>query len=317
MPNVLRERWSRDRDGSRSASGNIDMPGLLAAWFADPAWREEAFRLPPAERREILADIGREAVVADTGRFGGELRWNLALLDWLWSGDAREDLALAHGAYLFSSLSDSLDFHGGTRPDSACETHGIAHIEDALARGRGVILFAAYQSHPGYALQGSALCARRIGIVRKAEAAGGPSLMLAGVGDHVWEIGATRTAARAMLAALACNEIIAVYSDYVYPGAPTADGILFGRAFPIARALLAVAWRSGAALLPMAVARDGPGRTSSIAVRFFADVRPGDDLDRETWIAAAALKVGVAMECMIRLHPAQWRLWNTLRHRCR
>jgi hypothetical protein len=66
----------------------------------------------------------------------------------------------------------------------------------------------------------------------------------------------------------------------------------------------------------VAVARRWPVDAGGVEVRFFAplslaDLDPRDDAS----LSRAAARFGVAVEGLVRLFPAQWRLWGTLEYR--
>jgi lauroyl/myristoyl acyltransferase len=314
MSSALAERWQLDRTRCLSRSGNLDIPALLASWFADPSWLRTARAIRPGDRRAMLADMAAETVEQDVGRYASELRWNLTLVEWLWSGAEQMQLIRDHTEYLFSALSDSLDFLDGSPADTSVEYYGVEFLEAALREGRGVILAAAYQSHPGYALASPCLGDCRVGVVRRSGPATGDSMTLSGL-TNVRELAANVGAVRPMLQLLSQGQAVAAYCDFVYAGSAKIDSTLFGHRVPIAKSLISIAISTRAAIVPLAVARVGLRDSSRVIVEFFPSLGRLQT-DKDAASDALALHLGLATECLIRRYPAQWRLWNTLRDRC-
>jgi lauroyl/myristoyl acyltransferase len=141
-------------------------------------------------------------------------------------------------------------------------------------------------------------------------------MLLDGLRERVELLPTTAAALRPMLARLATGGCVAIYADYLYPGTPGAVSALFGGPVMISSAAVSVALRSGAAVIPVSVARVSPPEGSGVQVQIgtalpLDDLDPRDPASRE----AAALRFGIAMECLIRRHPSVWRLWATLCHR--
>jgi len=178
-------------------------------------------------------------------------------------------------------------------------------------------LFSAYQSHPGYAFLSPDLTNVRVGVVRKAALGADSSITMSGLPANVIELAATARSVRSMLQYLADGQVIAAYCDYVYPGSACIDTAMFGYRVSISRSLLAIAMKTGAFLVPMCIAREGARAASLVHVEFFPPIGSNklDGFNAE--VEQLAFQMGIALECLIRRYPAQWRLWNTLRERCR
>ena len=61
MPDFFRKRFERDLTRLAAADGQVDIARLLASWSSDRSWAAAALRVPPVQRREILAELGRDA----------------------------------------------------------------------------------------------------------------------------------------------------------------------------------------------------------------------------------------------------------------
>ena len=304
------DRWLQDARSRRSPSGNLDVSRLLATWFSDDAWRADVTLMPAPARRTFLAELGREFFDGNIGNVADELMWNLARVEWLWPPAELRRLGRDHTAHLFSALSDSLDFHAGTADLSCVDYINWHHLTEALGGRKGTLLVGAFQSHPGFLLSAPDLGAFKVAVVRKSGATDQASLTLAGL-THVEELPASTGAVRRMLALLSQGQVVATYGDYVYAGSATIESALFGYRTTLSRSLIRIAMRTGASLIPFAIARTAPEGRSAVAVELFPPINL-DEPDENT----LALRLGVALECLIRRYPAQWRLWNTLRSRC-
>ena len=312
MQSDLWTRWEIDSREKPSSRGNIDIPKLLSDWFADPVWRMQAQDIPATERRNVLADMGLQAFKENTGNFASELTWNLDLMNWLWTASERRALAADHAEHLFSSVSDSLDFACGDHNSNEVTCHGVEYIEQAKQQGRGIILACVFQSHPGYAAYSNALKDMNIGVI-KMDTGQEQSLTLDGLPDNVTELPASFTAVKRMFNLLGNGQVIAAYCDYIYAHTKGVEAPMFGRYTTISRSLLKIAMQTNASIIPMSVARQSARGDSPVHVEFFPDLT--FSANGEGALESLAFKFGVTLECLIRRHPAQWRLWNTLRGR--
>jgi lauroyl/myristoyl acyltransferase len=175
-----------------------------------------------------------------------------------------------------------------------------------------------HQSHPAFGFFHPAWSQMPISAVanlgdRKATHS---SMLLDGLLKRVELLPTTAAALRPMLARLASGGCVAIYADYLYPDTPGTVSALFGGPVMISSAAVSVALRTGAAVIPVSVARVWPPDSGGVQVQIGTalplwDLDPRDPASRE----AAALRFGIAMECLIRRHPSVWRLWATLGHR--
>jgi lauroyl/myristoyl acyltransferase len=312
MQNVLQTRWRIDCEKRRSSRGNIDVHRLLGDWFGDAEWQRELSQIPARQRRVMLSEIGRDMFLDNIGNYAKELRWNMELVDWVWTDEQRRSLALDHARLLFASLSDSIDFASGTYPQTELDVSGAEHVLGPGEAGRGVILVSVFQTHPGYAFVCSPLRDRKIGVIRKAPG-GGASLTLDGLPKSVAELPASTAAVRPLLKLLNEGSVTAAYCDYVYQGSGMIEAPMFGAWVSVSRSLLKIARQTNAAIVPMAVARDLDISKELVRVEFFPDLTDGDS--RSFQLSDLSLRLGIALECLIRRYPVQWRLWNTLRDR--
>jgi lauroyl/myristoyl acyltransferase len=317
MPNDLRERWAADLSRC-AAHGNVDVPGMIGDWLADPSWMVCARSIMPAVRRRVLADLGRETWEQDAGNFATELRWNTRRLEHVWTVDQREGMLSRHVELLFGSAADAVTLGGGPtdeRTELVGETKivGSEHLREALGAGRGVVLVGAYQGDPRFLLLHPLLARCSVGALRAATD-GRASQLLSGVGANVTELPADVRGVRTLLTLLTEGGCIAFYNDWLPPGRAATLVPLFGRLVTASRAIVAIILHSRAAVLPIAVARDAV--QAPAAIEFFPALELGN-FDRRDPAAcnAAAWMLGVATECLIRRHPADWRLWNSLEHR--
>jgi lauroyl/myristoyl acyltransferase len=320
MSTSLDRRVERDLAGLSCDDPTNALPCLLDDWLRDRTWVEEAVRIPSAERRAWLAAAGARAFDADAGGYASFLRTTTASIDYIWSADELERILRRHTEYLLVNLSDMLDFRFG-HIDAMLDqvtVSGAEHFEEVRATGRGVMALAVHQSHPAFAFFHPAWKGMPISAVanlgdRKATHS---SMLLDGLRERVELLPTTTAALRPMLARLATGGCVAIYADYLYPGTPGTVSALFGGTVLIASAAVAVALRTGAAVIPVSVARASTPDSGGVQVQIgtalpLGDLDPRDPDSRE----AAALRFGIAMEFLIRRHPSVWRLWATLGYR--
>lgn len=141
-------------------------------------------------------------------------------------------------------------------------------------------------------------------------------MLLDGLRDRVELLPTTAAALRPMLSRLAGGGCVAIYGDFLYPGTPGTLSALLGGPVFVSSAAVSVALRTRAPVIPVSVARRWPPEDGGVHVRIGAPL-PLDDLDaRDPAVRdSAAVRFGMAMECLIRCHPDVWRLWATLRYR--
>jgi lauroyl/myristoyl acyltransferase len=320
MSSDLDSRVERELAELSSDDATNALPCLLYEWLQDKTWIEAAVKIPSTERRAWLAAAGARAFDGDAGGYASFLRTTTASIDYIWTADELERILRRHTQDLLVNLSDMLDFRFG-RLDAMLDqvtVSGAEHFQEVLATGRGVMALAVHQSHPAFGFFHSAWNHMAISAVanlgdRKATHS---SMLLDGLRERVELLPTTAAALRPMLARLATGGCVAIYADYLYPGTPGTVSALFGGPVMISSAAVSVALRTGAAVIPVSVARVSPPDSGGVQVQIgtalpLYDLDPRDPESRE----AAALRFGIAMECLIRRHPSVWRLWATLLHR--
>lgn len=77
---------------------------------------------------------------------------------------------------------------------------------------------------------------------------------------------------------LSSGGCVAIYADYLYPGTPGTVSALFGGPVLISSAAVSVALRSGAAVIPVSVARGSPPGAGGVQVQIGTSL-PLADLD--------------------------------------
>jgi lauroyl/myristoyl acyltransferase len=298
------------------------LPRLLYEWLSDESWVAAAGGIPSAERRALLIEAGAATFDNDWGGYASRLRGSTKSLDYIWAARDREQLLRRHTQELLVNLSDTLDFRHVTASELFDQVTilGDEHLHSALDAGRGVLLLSVHQSHPGFGFLHPAW--RGIGVSTVANlgdrTAPQASLLLDGLRDRVEILPTTAAALRPMIARLARGECVAIYADFLYPGTPGIPSALLGGVVKIASAPVALALRTGAAVVPVLVARQESPESEGVLVEFGARL-PLSELDPRDPAAqrAAALAFGIAMEGMIRRAPATWRLWGSLTSRWR
>jgi lauroyl/myristoyl acyltransferase len=301
-----------------SADDSVNgLPSLLRSWLQDESWVAAASRIPAVERRAWLAAEGAEAFDRNRGGYAAFLRDTTAGLGYVWTSERLGEILRRHTQWLFANLSDVLDFRSGCHatPWDQVIISGDEHLRAARDGGRGVIILSAHQNHPGFGFLHPSWSEIAVSTVANLGDPGAPhgSMLLDGLRDRVEILPITAAALRPMLSRLASGGCVAIYGDFLYEGTPGVLSALFGRLVLIASAAVALALRTGAAVLPMGVARRWPPESDTVDVHVGAplpraDLDPRDPASRE----AAALRFGLAVELLIRRDPEVWRLWPSL-----
>ncbi|HEY7216565.1 MAG TPA: hypothetical protein VIC28_18235 [Thermoanaerobaculia bacterium] len=319
MPTGLLERLiSRDR--GRSQRGNIDWLTVLEDCLDDAETVSLLRQIPSAERRALLAETGREVYRRDLGNFAAELSYNTdfviasgQLPDF---GEQRED----HAACLFAGLSDAVDFLTRASGEehlaaTRVDVQGLSHLQPFPQR-RGVLLLSVFQSHIGY-MAPLLETLGKVALIRKPQGSEGrdyfPQRLLE------WRaalevVPADAAGGMRLFQILRNRGVVGLYNDFLYPDARAVRGLLFGRHVPISRTLLLMIRKTGAVVIPTAIARRLPVEGNEVQVCFFPPL-PASLAPEEATETALAIQLSLATECLIRRFPAQWRLWNTLRLR--
>jgi len=316
MRDFIRDRWEEDLRTMQSPSGNVDISCLVASWCEDAAWITNVRNLSPNERRRRLAELGAKTFECDLGRFATELRWNTRTLNDLWSSKERDQVLEKHVELLFASASDTIDFLVPAEiqwTKQQVEVSGFEHVEESVALGKGIVLLGAYQCHPGFLFYHPLLADLKIAAVQHVENATGETAKALTEDRRVLLLPDTRASVRTMLELLKQGQCIMLYNDFVYPAVTPIKSPLFGRMVLISRALLSIAVKTGASVVPFAIARQWPLDRDEVRLDFFPRLPlAGFDYTCEEHLQTAALVFGLATECLIRRYPAQWRLWNSL-----
>jgi lauroyl/myristoyl acyltransferase len=118
-----------------------------------------------------------------------------------------------------------------------------------------------------------------------------------------------------MLVRLKSNGAVALYNDFRFPESPGIPSLLFGRPVFSSKSLVNFILRTRACILPFTVVRALPFADENLRIEILPEL-PFDDLgETERDSVMAAMRLGVATECLIRRDPAQWRLWTSLEYR--
>jgi len=316
MQNYFTERWKTDLGGPASSEREKDVPHVLAGWASDSECWTAARRLKPAERREILETLGRKTYDTNAGQFKTELLWNTHDLDYIWRARERARMLRRHTELLFASLSDIVELSTAGERQKALEQVSFVNkdiLTAAQANGRGVILFGVYQCNPRFLFEQPFLADRTIGVIRHDGAGDGSSLLFEHVPPNVRILPASIRAVRSILDLLFNGQIVCYYNDFLYPGSAPALSTLFGKPVLIARAILSIALKTRSTIIPVSIVRT---ENEGVVVEMFpaidSQLENGSPLEERNLLA---LQIGVATECLIRRHPSNWRLWNTLQHR--
>ena len=316
MQSYFRSHLRSSIEALRSPRGNVDVPRMVAAWATTDEWAAEARRMSAGDLRGILADLGQSIWDGDIGNYRTELLWNTESLGYLWSDEERSAMLRLHCESLVASAGDAVAF--GRQGDSAralseaCVT-GSEHLAHAIESGRGIVLLSAYQDHPRFLMDLPTLSCAEIGVLRHdSDDATMSPLLFPDSTSNVRVLPASVRGVRSILDLLNRGQMVALYNDFVYPESTSVPAPLFGQHVPVSRGIISIIARTRALVLPVSVARADP-RGERVSVEFFLPI----DLMSSGFgaLSSAALVMGLATECIIRRHPANWRLWNTLQAR--
>ena len=305
MIDFFLKRLTHDLDACRSSGRTPSIHRLLARWPADPQWCARLRQLPLPEQRRMLADLGLWAFEHDAGGYASTLRENARLLDGVWNDLDQEDVLRKHTTQQLMSDGDS---------------SGDSHWSQARAAGRGIIAISARQAHPGFAIYDQAQeDLEFLGIWHDDPAhPQEKATLVCGVGRRMKLLDTTPASVRPILSALSRRGCLMLYNDFAYPSSTGIVTSLFGQPVPISRSAVRIALKTKATVLPITAARTWPPETGRVRRETFAPL-PLDDLDRHRPedVRRAALRMGIATECLIRRNPAQWVYWDTLIYRAR
>lgn len=181
---------------------------------------------------------------------------------------------------------------------------GRAHLDAALALGRGVVLVSAHLGNWELLVRAAAAAERPVHVLTKrlhrpwAQGAW-QALRVGGAG-----LLPERGSARAVRAALGRGEIVAFVLDQHDPARSAVILPFFGQLAATSSGPARVARAAGAPLLPVFTWRDEEGRHH---IRFEPPVTPAEGT-RDEAVRETTRRLQARVEAAIRAHPEQW-LW--------
>jgi KDO2-lipid IV(A) lauroyltransferase len=184
---------------------------------------------------------------------------------------------------------------------------GLHRLDEALARGRGVIVVGAHVGSIALAVQALAVRYPLLGVVEEIKP---PELL------HFWLdrrsalglrlVAAGPEALRVLLTALRRNEVVVIVSDKDVNGTG-ASVEFFGEAAMLPDGPAALALRTGAVMLPATTWRRSDGRIEARVEPPLDVVRSGDAaVDRRALTQAMARR----LEYHVASHPEQWTVFE-------
>jgi Kdo2-lipid IVA lauroyltransferase/acyltransferase len=182
---------------------------------------------------------------------------------------------------------------------------GEEHLKDALAKGRGVLALSAHVGN--FTMIGARVVAAGYpfsAIVKQPRDPRFAALMdeyRARVGVATISAKPRRDAARAILRALRANRVVLVVADEFKSGGVPVD--FFGIPSLAPRGPATLALRTGAAVVPMFMIRDGADRLT-LRVEPEIDLLRSGDLESD--VAENTVKFTRCLEAIIRSYPDQW-----------
>ncbi len=219
----------------------------------------------------------------------------------------RERIVAGMYRHLGASFVELLRFGGQDPADlgSGLRVEGRAHLEAALAQGRGVLVLAAHLGNWELLVRAGTLCGTPVSVVTKslhsnvAQRAwralrdGGPTLLPA------------RDSARSIVAALQRNEVVGFVLDQHQPGGVQVP--FFGRPAATSQGLARLARLTGAPVVPVFSWREAGAH----GVRIEPPVPWPESGD----LTEATGRYTARIEVAVRRHPEQWlwihRRWKT------
>lgn len=195
---------------------------------------------------------------------------------------------------------------------------GMDHLREALARGRGALLFSAHFGCLYHALlapvDDAALRQVPIGLLmrrtpgdarlieRLSRLSGRPLTLIDADSPY---------SARDVLATLRGNGIVACMTDFFYESNALVIGPFMGHECATPAGLARLAVHSGCAVMPQFTFRHGRHYVTEVRPAL-PDPAPGS-VDERT--AHLTLAMNEALEAAIRSRPSQWTFWRGLPHR--
>jgi len=182
---------------------------------------------------------------------------------------------------------------------------GEAYLQDALAKGRGVIALSAHLG--SFTLIGARLAAAGypFSVVVKHPADKRFALLTddyrAQIGIHTISAKPRREAVRGVLKSLRENRIVLVVADEFKSGDVIVD--FFGMKLPAPRGPATLALRTGAVTLPIFATRE---RDDSLLLSVGAPIAAVEREDLEASVVATTAAYTSHLEAVIRRYPDQW-----------
>ncbi len=235
-----------------------------------------------------------ENVLSTMGEEYSERKKRKALLRSAWRNFA---LGVAETAGLLYSSKE--------RICSTVPIEGEEHLQRARARGKGVVALSAHLG--SFTMIGARLAAAGypFTVVVKHPRDRRFAHLVNGyrsrVGMKTISAKPRREAARQVLNALRQNEIVLLIADEFKSGGIEVE--FLGRIVPAPRGPVTLALRTGAALLPMFVTRDGCDR---LTLRIFPEIELTRTGDPQSDVAVNTALFTRQLEVMVRRYPDQW-----------
>jgi lauroyl/myristoyl acyltransferase len=274
----------------------------------------------PRQQVETLVGLARRAFETDIGDVRTEIERNLRHDNSLRSASTLAKRMRSHAEFLFVSLLDPVILaDDAARADAMTrvELLGQRHAQAALSSGMGAIFMSCHQTHTAFGLRHLQAGNSRFTVVRNpSDAEVYPAGWVErGYGPYVELVPATIAGAGRLLGALEAGYFAALHGDFSYPETLAVPGSLFGRPVLFSRSLMRLILRSRVPVYPASVVRLQPFTSRRVRVEVFPPLPLADLSDSKPDCLRAALRLSVAIECLIRRHPVQWAHWTLLEHR--
>jgi lauroyl/myristoyl acyltransferase len=320
MSNALRDSLRAFLHGIPPTNSQTLLVDAIQKWSETTEWQSIVASLSPARQISALLALGSEAYESDWGNLRTNLLFNTRSVGQYVEPFTSSNWLEQNAQFLFVSLLDPLVLNDDSRRLAAFERSeliGAERLPAALERGRGVLLVSCHQTHAGFCLRHPQFCDQTFTAVSHdisdANRAAHPAYTA--YGGRVEFAPTTAAGARRMLVRLKSNGAVALYNDFRFPESPGIPSLLFGRPVFSSKSLVNFILRTRACVLPFTVVRVPPFADEKLRIEILPEL-PFDDLgETERDSVVAAMRLGVATECLIRRDPAQWRLWTSLEYR--
>jgi lauroyl/myristoyl acyltransferase len=320
MSNALRDSLQTFLQGIPPTNSQTLLVDAIQKWSETTEWQSQIASLSPASQIAALVALGSEAYESDWGNLRSNLLYNTRSVGQYVEPFTPSNWLEQNAQFLFVSLLDPLVLNDDSRRLATFERSeliGAERLPAALERGRGVLLVSCHQTHAGFCLRHPQFSDRTFTAVSHdiSDANRGDYLAYAAYGDCVEFAPTTAAGARRMLARLKSNGAVALYNDFRFPESPGIPSLLFGRPVFSSKSLVNFILKTRACVLPFTVVRVPPFEDEHLKVELLPEL-PFDDLgEGERDSVTAAMRLGLATECLIRRYPIQWRLWTSLEYR--